>query len=91
MKIFLEKLLDGVDAGKVNSEQKEIIRNLQTLNALTKHKNKFYLNDGFITGKLDISMNGTGYIDVYDKQFKDDILVENRDLNSSKQSDTVLA
>ncbi|QKF64908.1 RNB domain-containing ribonuclease [Campylobacter corcagiensis] len=91
MKTFLENLLKGIDAGELNSEQKEALRNLETLNAVTLHKNRYYLNDGFICGKLDISMNGTGYINVFNPKFKDDALVENKDLGSSKQGDIVLA
>lgn len=91
MKIFLENLLIGVASDNLNSMEKEILRNLEMLDAVTFHKNYYYLNDGFICGKLDISMNGTGYIDVYDKKFKDDILVENKDLGNSKQGDIVLA
>lgn len=91
MKTFLENLLNGVDVGELNSQQKETIRNLEMFNSVTLYKNRYYLNDGFICGKLDISMNGTGYINVYNPKFKNDALVENKDLGSSKQGDIVLA
>lgn len=91
MRVFLESLLGGVNANLITSNQKEILRNLENLGAVSKHKNKFYLNDGFICGKLDISANGTGYINAYNPYFKRDLLVENRDIQNAKLGDIVLA
>lgn len=91
MRTFLEKLLNGININDINSEQKEVLRNLEMVGAVKNHKNSYYLNDGFIFGKLDISMNGTGYISVFDRKYKDDVLVENKDLGSSKQGDIILA
>ncbi|CZE47635.1 RNB domain-containing ribonuclease [Campylobacter geochelonis] len=91
MKTFLENLLIGVDESSITQQEKEILRNMQMLNAVSKQKKLSFLNDGFVCGRLDISVNGTGYINAYDKRYKDDIIVENRDINSSKVGDIVLA
>ena len=91
MKDFLTKLLDGVSEKEVASSDKEILRNLLNLNAVSRHKDRYYLNDGFVCGKLDISANGTGFLAPYDKRFKQDIIIENKNLNASHYGDIVLA
>ena len=91
MRLFLEKLLIGVNKTSLNSKEKEIIRNMEMLNAVNFYKNHYFLNDGFICGKLDISFKGTGYINVFNPKFPKDALVEEKDINASKQGDIVLA
>ena len=91
MKEFLTKLLDGASEKEVASADKEILRNLLNLNAVSRHKDRYYLNNGFVCGKLDISANGTGFLAPYDKRFKQDIIVENKNLNASHYGDIVLA
>ena len=91
MKEFLTKLLDGVSEKEVASSDKEILRNLLNLNAVSRHKDRYYLNNGFVCGKLDISANGTGFLTPYDKRFKQDIIIENKNLNASHYGDIVLA
>ena len=91
MKDFLTKLLDGVSEKEVASSDKEILRNLLNLNAASRHKDRYYLNNGFVCGKLDISANGTGFLSPYDKRFKQDIIIENKNLNASHYGDIVLA
>ena len=91
MKEFLTKLLDGASEKEVASADKEILRNLLNLNAVSRHKDRYYLNNGFVCGKLDISANGTGFLASYDKRFKQDIIIENKNLNASHYGDIVLA
>ena len=91
MKEFLTKLLDGANEKEVASADKEILRNLLNLNAVSRHKDRYYLNNGFVCGKLDISANGTGFLAPYDKRFKQDIIIENKNLNASHYGDIVLA
>ncbi len=91
MKEFLTKLLDGASEKEVASADKEILRNLLNLNAVSQHKDRYYLNNGFVCGKLDISANGTGFLAPYDKRFKQDMIIENKNLNASHYGDIVLA
>ena len=91
MKEFLTKLLDGASEKEVASADKEILRNLLNLNAVSRRKDHYYLNNGFVCGKLDISANGTGFLAPYDKRFKQDIIIENKNLNASHYGDIVLA
>ena len=90
MKEFLTKLLDGASEKEVASSDKEILRNLLNLNAVSRRKDRYYLNNGFVCGKLDISANGTGFLAPYDKRFKQDIIIENKNLNASHYGDIVL-
>ncbi|MFC2587823.1 MAG: RNB domain-containing ribonuclease [Campylobacter sp.] len=91
MKDLFTALLTGVNEREISGENREILRNLQNLNAVNFHKNKFYLNNGFVCGKLDISANGTGFLAAYDPRFKQDIIIENKNLNAAHYGDVVLA
>ena len=82
MKEFLTSLLVGIKEKEISNEDKEILRNLLNLSAVSSHKDKFYLNNGYVCGKLDISQNATGFIMPFDKRFKQDIIVENKNLNN---------
>lgn len=91
MKEFLIKLLNGINENETTSEQREILRNMQMLKAITLHNKKFYLNDGFVCGKLDINFRGTGYLIPFDNRFKKDLIIENRNLNNAKLGDIILS
>ncbi|MGH1600961.1 RNB domain-containing ribonuclease [Campylobacter majalis] len=91
MKDFLYSLLNGVFEREISNENKQILRNLINLKAVSEHKGKFYLNNGFVCGKLDISSNGTGYLIAYDERFKQDLIIENKNLNNAHFGDIVLA
>ncbi len=91
MKEFLYALARGADERTASKASKETLRILEQLRAVTKHKNIYYLNDGFVCGKIDISSNGTGYLAPFDSRFKFDLIIENKDLNSAHLGDVVLA
>ena len=91
MKEFLKSLNLGVDEKNLSSKQKELMRNLQNIGAVTNHKGKIYLNDSFVFGKLDISSNGTGYLSAFDDKFKQDLIIENKHINAAHYGDIVLA
>lgn len=91
MREFLQSLNDGSSEAGLNQKCKETLRILASLKATTLYKGKHYLNNGYITGKLDISANGTGFISAFSKQFARDFIAENKDLNSAKLGDIVLA
>lgn len=91
MKDFLYSLLSGVFEREISNENKQILRNLINLKAVSEYKGRFYLNNGFVCGKLDISSNGTGYLMTYDERFKQDLIIENKNLNNAHFGDIVLA
>lgn len=91
MKEFLKALQNGVDDKFIKAELKEVLRVLEQLKAVKKYKNRYYINDGYVCGKLDISSNGTGFLYSYDRRFKQDLIIENRHLNGAHFGDIVLA
>lgn len=91
MKTFLKSLCDGLNQSQIDSRFKDTIQILYQLNAVSKYKNSYYLNDGFVCGKLDINSNGTGFLIAFDTRFKQDPIIENKDLNSAHFGDIVLA
>ena len=92
MKTFLQGLSKGLDVTtSLNTENKELLRILESLKAISKYHNKFYLNNNFVIGKLDIAQNATGYLNAYDERFTKDLLIQNRDLNVAHLGDIVLA
>ncbi|MBR2147922.1 MAG: ribonuclease R, partial [Campylobacter sp.] len=90
MKAFLNSLTTGLESKYIKSSELEILRVLEQIKAVTKHKNRYYLNDGFVCGKLDISSNGTGFLYPFDNRFKQDLMIENRDLCGAHFGDIVL-
>ena len=91
MKYFLTSLSDGTNEQNLSVKCKEALRILLSLKAVSAHKGKIYLNNGFICGKLDISANGTGYIEIFSKNSVRDAIVENKDLGGAHLGDIVLA
>ena len=66
MRYFLETLSRG--ASNPNAKCKEALRILEFLKAISFHKGKAYLNNGFITGRLDINARGVGFIEVFSEE-----------------------
>lgn len=91
MREFLISLLSGISEKKITSQQKELLRNMQMLKAVKKDGQIYYLKDGFVCGKLDISANATGYLNAFDERYKNDLIIENRDLNGTRIGDIILA
>ena len=91
MKEFLKSLSYGVGENQVGNEFKQILRELLVSNVLKEYKNKYYLNNGYVFGELDISSKGTGFLNVYDESFTRDLLIENKHLKGANYKDIVAA
>ncbi len=92
MREFLSSLQDGVLRQELAKNELEILDKLISLKAIKNRKDLYYLDDQFRIGKLDISQNGTGYLQTYNqKNFKKDLLIEPKDLNSGARGDIVVA
>lgn len=89
MRHFLETLSRG--ACEPNARCKEAIRILEFLKAISIHKGKAYLNNGFITGRLDISAKGVGFIEVFSDKPMRDVVVESKNLGGAHLGDIVVA
>ncbi|MDY5384707.1 MAG: ribonuclease R family protein, partial [Campylobacter sp.] len=64
---------------------------LEFLKAIIFHKGKAYLNNGFITGRLDINARGVGFIEVFSDKPMRDIVVESKNLGGAHLGDIVVA
>ncbi|TKX33650.1 RNB domain-containing ribonuclease [Campylobacter taeniopygiae] len=89
MKEFLNSLNYGININQVNNEYKQIIRELLANQIIKEYKNKFYLDNGFAFGVLDISSKGTGFLECFDEGFKKDLLIENKNLKGANYKDIV--
>ena len=89
MRYFLETLSRG--ASNPNAKCKEALRILEFLKAISFHKGKAYLNNGFITGRLDINVRGVGFIEVFSDKPMRDIVVESKNLGGAHLGDIVVA
>ena len=89
MRHFLETLSRG--ASNPNAKCKEALRILEFLKAISFHKGKAYLNNGFITGRLDINARGVGFIEVFSEGPMRDIVVESKNLGGAHLGDIVVA
>ena len=89
MRHFLETLSCG--ASNPNAKCKEALRILEFLKAISFHKGKAYLNNGFITGRLDINARGVGFIEVFSDKPMRDIVVESKNLGGAHLGDIVVA
>lgn len=89
MRYFLETL--GRGASNPNAKCKEALRILEFLKAISFHKGKAYLNNGFITGRLDINARGVGFIEVFSDKPMRDIVVESKNLGGAHLGDIVVA
>ena len=91
MKEFLRAFNSGVFEKDLSGEQKELARNLLNIGAISAHKGRLYLNDGYVFGRLDIARDGTGYLQSFDDRFKADLIIENRYLSGVHLGDLILA
>ncbi len=91
MKEFLNNLNYGISAHEVSNEFKQILRELLANNIIKEHKNRYYLNNGYVFGTLDISSKGTGFLQCFDESFKKDLLIENKNLKGANYKDIVAA
>lgn len=89
MRYFLETLSRG--ASNPNAKCKEALRILEFLKTISFHKGKAYLNNGFITGRLDINARGVGFIEVFSDKPMRDIVVESKNLGGAHLGDIVVA
>ncbi|MCZ0772618.1 ribonuclease R [Campylobacter hepaticus] len=89
MKEFLNSLNYGINVSNINNDFKQILRELLVHNIIKEHKNKYYLNNGFTFGRLDISSKGTGFLKSFDENFKKDLLIENKYLKGANYKDII--
>ncbi len=92
MKPFLNTLSAGISGENLPPEQKRILQELFKLKACSLDGGVYTLASNFRVGKIDVSSNGTGFLQVFDpnNNYKD-LLIEPRDLKGANRGDLVLA
>ncbi|TKX29372.1 ribonuclease R [Campylobacter sp. MIT 12-5580] len=90
MKEFLKALSFGLEEKQLLNEFKQILRELVLKDIVKEYKHKFYLNNGFVFGKIDISSKQTGFLEVFNEGFERDLLIEHKDLNTANYQDIVV-
>ena len=91
MKEFLLRLYDGVAHHEVPPLFLPHFNALIQLNILTPHKNDYTLSAMHVIGKLDVAMNGTGFLTPLDNARSKDIVIESNNLKGGMRGDIVVA
>ncbi len=87
---FLRSLHNGVQ--EVEPSFKELLDKLIKAKAIKQKNNTFKLDEKYRLGRLDISKNGTGYLETFgDVKYKKDLLIDPKDLNTAGKGDIILA
>lgn len=90
MKEFLRTLSFGVRFKELSNDYKQTVRELLKNEIIKEYKEKLYLNNGFVFGKIDISSKGTGFLRPFDEAFSRDLLIENKYLKGANYGDIVV-
>jgi len=91
VKEFLLRLYDGVAHHEVPPLFLPHFNALIQLNILTPHKNDYTLSAMHVIGKLDVAMNGTGFLTPLDNARSKDIVIESNNLKGGMRGDIVVA
>lgn len=92
MKSFLNNLSVGVSDKNLPTEQKLALQEIFKHKACSESGGIYTLLSKFRVGKIDVSSNGTGFLEVFDPNHHyKDLLIEPRDLKGAHRGDLVLA
>jgi ribonuclease R len=90
IKSFLSQLIEGVEADKIENVQKPLMDEMLCKNIIKARKNIYKFNPDYRAGKLDIALNGTGYLETFGCENKKDLIIEPKDLKGAAKSDIVI-
>ncbi len=90
MKEFLLSLSSGSLRGEIPLDHQPLVNNLIRLKAVKKTKEGYKLNPKYKIGAIDISQSGTGFLKVFEDDFKKDLLIESNNLLGANRGDIVL-
>lgn len=91
MKNFLLSLLDGVTQESVPPLFLPHFNALIALKALSSQKGFFILDSSHVVGKIDVAMNGTGFLTSLEPTRSKDIIIEASGLKGAMRGDLVVA
>jgi ribonuclease R len=90
MKNFLLQLTHGIKLSDVPAEYEELVQQLQHQKALKVKMGELKLDSKYRVGTLDVSRNGTGYLDALGNEKSKDLTIEGFNLNNAYKGDIVL-
>ena len=90
MKEFLLKLTEGINLSEVPAEFDELVQKLTLQKALKTKMGVTKLDSKYRVGVLDVSRNGTGYLDDLGNARSKDLTIESFNLNNAYKDDIVL-
>jgi len=90
MKNFLLQLTHGMHLTDIPSEFEELVQKLNRQKALKTTMGEIKLDSKYRLGVLDVSRNGTGYLDAFGNEKSKDLTIEDFNLNNGYKGDIVL-
>jgi ribonuclease R len=84
-------LAEGLDADKIDKAHISLVNEMAKKNIIKQQKNIYELNSDYRAGRLDVSSNGTGYLETFGREDKKDLIIEPKDLGGASKGDIVVA
>ncbi|MDR1461170.1 MAG: ribonuclease R [Campylobacteraceae bacterium] len=92
VKSLLVSLIEGIDLKDIPNDFKKPISDLEHKKAIKIDKHDRYkLDSNYRVGKVDISLNGTGYLETLGDEGRKDLVIEPKDLMNAGKGDLVVA
>ena len=90
VKSLLTALINGTN--EIPNDFKTLVNDLERKKAIKKDKiGNYKLDSNFRIGKIDVSSNGTGYLEVLGDEGRKDLVIEQKDLMEANKGDLVVA
>jgi len=90
MKNFLLELTRGMNLADVPAEFSELVQKLTLQKSLKTKMGVLKLDSKYRLGVLDVSRNGTGYLDAFGNEKSKDLTIDDFNLNNAYKGDIVL-
>ncbi len=90
MKNFLLQLTHGINLADIPAEFEELVQKLTLQKALKTKMGVTKLDSKYRVGVLDVSRNGTGYLDAFGNERSKDLTIEGFNLENAYKGDIVL-
>jgi ribonuclease R len=90
-KSLLLSLADGVDADKIEDAHKSLLSEMARKNIIKFNDNVYKFHSDYRAGKMDVSLNGTGYLETFGREDKKDLIIDQKDLAGAEKGDLVVA
>ncbi len=90
MKNFLLALTHGIKVADIPAEFEELVQKLTLQKALKTKMGVMKLDSKYRVGILDVSRNGTGYLDAFGNERSKDLTIDDFNLNNAYKGDIVL-